>query len=200
MRGQAHTLEGVVAGILLLTSLVFALQVTAVTPLSASTASQHIENQHQTTADGVLATADDRGALKRAVLFWGDADGDGHRSFHDATHPPYYVDEPPNNAFGDILAGALGNRGLVYNVYVVYQDENGNWLRQRMVFRGAPSDNAVTASRSVPLFDDDVLYDENEEPTAAELGDPSTAFYAPDAAPESGVYNFVRVEVVVWRM
>ncbi len=67
MRAQAHTLEAIVSGMLLLASLVFALQMTAVTPLSASTSSQHIENQQQAIGHGVLASAVAEGALKPAV-------------------------------------------------------------------------------------------------------------------------------------
>lgn len=196
MRGQAHTLEAVVAGILLLTSLVFALQVTAVTPLSASTANQHIENQHQSSANGVLSVAADRGVLKDAVLYW-NATG---TTFHNADADPTYVNKPPTNGFGDILDSTFSDRGVTFNVYVAYQNNEGNILRQNMVFRGEPSDNAVTATRTVTLFDDDVLYDTNGNPTKDQLNDPNVDFYAPDAAPNSGVYNVVRMEVVVWRL
>lgn len=199
-RGQAHTLEAVVAGILLLSALVFALQVTAVTPLSASTASQHIENQHQSTAEGVLAVADDRGALERAILYWGNSDDDAEQEFHNADNGRIYVNSHPTNEFGELLHDAFGGRGITYNVYVSYELRRGDRVRQRMVYRGEPSDNAITASREVILFDDDVLYNSNEQPTTNKLGDSGTGFFAPDAASNSGVYNVVRVEVVVWRM
>lgn len=196
MRAQAHTLEAVVAGILLLTSLLFALQVTAVTPLSASTSNQHIENQHEATALDVLSVAAERGILKQAVLYWNDSE----TSFHDADNDPRYVNKLPPNRFGDVLASGFSGRGVAFNVYVAYQDASGNTFRQQMLFRGEPSDNAVSAGRTVTLFDDAVLYDADEFPTSKEISDPDVNFYAPDAAPTSGVYNHVRVEVVVWRM
>ena len=74
VRGQIYTLEAVIAAVLLVSSLVFALQVTAVTPLSASTSNQHIENQQRASASGVLTAAEEAGILQDAVLFWNDSD------------------------------------------------------------------------------------------------------------------------------
>lgn len=195
-RAQAHTLEGVIAGILLLSSLTFALQVTAVTPLSASTSSQHIENQQQSIAEGVLTVTAENGDLKDAVLFWNDTS----QQFHDASRG-FYVNGPPPNEFGETLSMAYGGRGIAYNVYVSYQTTTGNWVDQPMLYRGRPSDNAVSASRTVTLYESDCLVDENAEPTGNCLSDSNVAdnFYANDVS-GSGVFNVVRVEVVVWRM
>ena len=210
-RGQAHTLEGIVAAILLLSSLTFALQVTAVTPLSASTSSQHIENQMQSVADGVLAVSAEDDHLKDAVLFWGDEDNDDTFSFHEAPGT-YYVNGPPANEFGEALSMAYGGRAIAYNVYVSYQSGAGSWVTQRMVYRGRPSDNAISASRTVTLYDSDCMVGPNNETdTTRCLNDEDTSdgndwvesdFYAPDiSTPESqGLYNVVRVEVVAWRM
>lgn len=200
-RGQAHTLEAVVAALLLLAGLVFALQTTAVTPLSASTASQHIENQQQTQAEGVLAIAADQGTLKPAVLFWNEsADG-----FHNASRD-YYVNGGPPTRFGALLNRTFADRGIAFNVFVSYQRADGSRKRVRMVFAGAPSDNAVRATRVVALYDGDHLYDPSSTGKYA-VRDPATTvdttddFYAPDTTPGSGgLYNLVRVEVVVWRM
>lgn len=200
-RGQAHTLEGVVAAILLLSSLTFALQVTAVTPLSASTSSQHIENQMQSTSEGVLAVAAEDDHLKDAVLYWGDEDGDDVYTFHDASDV-YYENGAPENEFGETLSTAFGGRSIAYNVYVSYQSGTGSWITQRMVYRGRPSDNAVSASRTVTLYDSDCMLDSNNETTSRCLTPGSDArenFYAPDIS-GNGLYNVVRVEVVAWRM
>jgi hypothetical protein len=206
-RGQAHTLEGVVAAILLLSSLTFALQVTAVTPLSASTSSQHIENQMQSTAQGVLAVAAEDDYLKDAVLYWGDEDSDDIHTFHDASDT-YYQNGPPPNEFGETLSTAYGGRSIAYNVYVSYQSGTGSWITQRMVYRGRPSDNAVSASRTVTLYDSDCMLDSDNETTTRCLDDTDDSdgndwtrsdFYAPDIS-GNGLYNVVRVEVVAWRM
>lgn len=199
MRAQAHTLEGVVAGLLLISALAFAYQVTAVTPLSGSTSSQHIENQQRATAEGALQTATESGALRRAVLFWDGA----NKKFREADNGQHYTnkDDPPNQ-FLDLLTRAFEDRGVALNVHVVYVDSTDRRQRQRMVYRGEPSDNAVTATTTLTLYDDDVLYadsddDDIAEPTSDELE--SSSFYAPDAGSSSSVYNVVVVEVTVWR-
>lgn len=203
MRAQAHTLEAVAAAVLLMTSLVFALQVTAVTPLSASTASQHIENQQRATADGVLSVAAERDLLEPAVLFWNRS----RSTFHGSADRGYYVNEAPPNRFGELLEDAFNGTGATYNVYVIHLTGDD---RQRvpMVYRGVPSDNAVTASRTLVLYDTDQLYDDPDddgiaEPTGTTLtaanSGTTNPFYAGDVA-GSGVFNVVRVEVVVWRM
>jgi hypothetical protein len=190
-RGQAFTLEAITASLLLIGGLVFALQATAVTPLSASTSSQHIENQQQAVAEGVLTTALEDGSLRRAVLFWDSSNS----KFYGASER-YYVDDTPNNEFGDALDRAFGSRDIVANVYVYYQEGNRR-TRQWMIYRGEPSDNAVSASVALTLADDDVVHDSNGDPTGPRL-DSTPDFYASNAN-TGGVYNVVEVEVVVWR-
>lgn len=209
-RGQAYTLEAIIAALLLVSSLVFALQVTAVTPLSASTSNQHIENQQRSTAAGALAAADESGALKDAVLYWNESGetfwnpGDDY----DRMQRGAYTNEYPPNEFGAILERSFSGRGLAVNVDVRYQDGEHSWSSQRMVYRGSPSDNAVTATRTVTLYDDDTLTqpEDTDNPerqptvsTGEELDDIET-FYAGDESEQSGVYNVVQVEVTVWRM
>lgn len=205
MRGQAHTLEALVASLLLLAGVAFALQVTTVTPLSASTSSQHIENQQGATADGVLAAAAENGALKRAVLF---TDDEGN--FHGTGNDGYYTSGGPPNRFGAILNRAFESRGIVFNVYVNYQTADGLVKQKRMVYRGVPSDHASAASKKVTLVDDDVLHadpDPNDDyevakPTATALDSESSSLYrdAVNDGSDDGLYNVVEVEVVVWRM
>jgi len=194
-RGQAFSLEAITAGLLLIGGLVFALQATAVTPLSASTSSQHVEGQQQATAEGVLATGLDQGSLRVAVLNW---DADNNR-FYEAPNRPYFVNEAPANGFGTLLQRAFAQRGIVFNVYVSYED-GGNTVRQRMVYRGEPSDNAVSATTTLTLYDDERLYDADERPTGQSLSAlPEGSFYVPERSEGTGVYAVVRVEVLVWR-
>lgn len=210
MRGQAHAVEGIVAGLLLLASLVFALQVTTVTPLSASTSSQQLENQQESVAEGVLAAAAEAGALKPAVLYGSDlASGadDGRFSFHETEGDVYYQSKAPTNRFGGMLDRTLSTRGLAYNVYVYYRTAGSETTEKRMVYQGYPSDNAVAAQRTVTLYDDDVLYepdgdaedDDAARPTTTTLESAGDDFYAQDVADGSEVFNVVEVEVVVWR-
>jgi hypothetical protein len=160
-RGQGYTLEAIVASMLLLAGLVFALQSTAVTPLSASTSSQHIENQQQATATGALRLAAENDSLREAVLSWNSTAPDSTNwTFYGALGNESFLQRPAGNqtAFTRLLCRTYDSRGIVYNVRVSYQTESGDRLSQSLVYRGAPSDNAARASRAVTLYDDDPLY------------------------------------------
>ena len=191
MRGQAYTLEAVIASLLLVSSLVFALQVTAVTPLSASTSNQHIENQQRASASGVLTAAQEAGALKDAVLYWNDSDS--AERYYDAGQLGYYTNDYPPNKFGNITERAFDGRGLAVNVLIHYNESKEP---SRMVYRGAPSDNAVSASRTV------TIYNSSELAGTSTTVENATSF--DEVVPYDGtggtVYNVVRVEVTVWRM
>jgi len=189
-RGQALTLEAVTAAIVLLVSIGFALQMTAVTPLSASTSSQHLENQLQKTSEGLLASTAADGSLQAAVLDWNES----REEFTDADERVnYYRSGPPDNEFGETINATLGDRNIAYNVVVHYQTEDGARASQRLIRQGSPSDHAVSASRTIALDDTDEL------PDGTTL-ESSNSFYAPDADPDGPLYNVVRVEVIAWRI
>jgi len=198
MRGQAYTLEATVAGLLMLSSLIFALQMTAVTPLSASTSSQHIENQQQATGAGALAAAANQGALKPAVLYWNNTSENYHCT---STACPgsqdYYTSGPPGNRFGDILERSFNANGIAYNVYFRHQTPNGGTKEREYVYSGEPTDNAVRATHTVVLRDDDPLYDADGTPNETRLSDPNTY---PISDTSGNLYNTVQVEVVAWRI
>ncbi|MFB6155681.1 MAG: hypothetical protein ABEJ22_07270 [Haloferacaceae archaeon] len=217
MRGQAHTMEAILGGLVLLGGLLFALQVTAVTPLSASTSNQYIENQQSGIARGVLAVTSEEGGvgvespLKRAVLFWGDENSDGIREFHCSDGVEVYYTKPPSascpaspsvappNEFGVVLDRAFGP-GTAVNVQLFYRTPAGFTESQWMVYQGDPTDNAVQVTTLVTLHDDDVVYDSSENPTGMTVGSGAADFYAPDAFPSTGTYNVIEVEVTVWRI
>ena len=197
MRGQAYTLEAVIASLLLVSSLVFALQVTAVTPLSASTSNQHIENQQRASASGVLTAAQEAGVLKDAVLYWNDS-ADAEKYFnvtHDAEQLTYYTNSYPPNEFGNITERAFDGRGLAVNVLIHYNESKEP---SRMVYRGEPSDNAVSASRTVTIYNGSEL----AAPGTSTTVENATSFdkIVPYDGTGGTVYNVVRVEVTVWRM
>lgn len=193
-RAQAHTLEAFTASLLLIGAVLFALQVTAVTPLTASTSSQHIENQQLQIASGLLDSAVSNGSLEESVLYWNDSAGE----FYGVNDQEgvYTTGGPPEVAFGEMLNRTFRERGIAFNVNVWFVGRDGQPRRERMVNFGTPSDNAVSARRTVTLFDDDRLTspDSNAKVTDA------TSFFAPDMAPGHGLYNVLRVEVIVWRM
>jgi len=196
-RGQARALEAITAGMLLLASLVFALQVTAVTPLTGSTSSQHIENQQAKIAEGLLAAEAENGTVISTLLAWNES---GH--FAGAEPGGFHGGGPPT-AFGNVLDRTLRERNIAFNVKVYYVTQSGGRDSERLVDLGSPSDHASTASRSFTLYDDDVLHEINESAERAEPTDTTLengSYFAPDIDDDSRLYNVVEVEVVVWRM
>lgn len=194
MRAQAHTLEGIVAAMLVLSSVVIALQVTAVTPLTASTASQHIEMQEAASASGVLASARAEGIIRPTLLYWNATSA----RFHGSGENGYYTTGGPPTEFGDFLESTFGEDGYAFNVVAQYVTTDGSIRERRIVYMGHPSDSAAAASATVTLYDADRLLDASHNRTDEQLA--STPFFVDDVGPDSNVYAVVNVEVVVWRM
>mgnify|MGYP006875063198 FL=1 len=192
-RAQAHTLEAITASLILISSLVFALQVTAVTPLTGSTSSQHIENQQAAVAEGILASAAENGTLKPTLLHWNESEQNWHNATNDG-----YVQGPPPTAFGDTLQEMFLDRGVVFDLTVYYIDDSGDRQRESIVDLGEPSDHASTASRTVTLADDDPLRESDGSASNTTLSNAS--YLVADADPNQALYSVVEVELVVWRM
>lgn len=189
MRAQAHTLEGVAAALVVVMAVAFTLQATAVTPLTASTASQHIETQHERAAAGLLSTARADGSLSHTLRYWNASGG----TFWNASEEGYYVGSPPDTPFGDALAETFGERAVAYNVNVYYVGPDGERRLRRVVYTGEPSADAVAASRLVTLYDDQRVTNATGGPTLE-----NASYLGPDAP--GPLYAVVEVEVVVWRM
>lgn len=195
-RGQALSFEGISAAIILLAAVGFALQVTAVTPLSPSTSSQHVENQIQSTADGALDSAAQRGTLDESVLFWDDSDGRFHSASSGVAH---YQGRPPGDLpLSETLNRTFDDRNIAYNLFVSYHTENG-METQRLVEQGRPSDHAVSASQTLVVHESDRLV-KDDGSRGNRLGSPSTGFYAPNIDTDELMYNILHVEVVAWRI
>ncbi|ADQ67649.1 hypothetical protein C499_18004 [Halogeometricum borinquense DSM 11551] len=194
-RGQAHTLEAIAASILLLSSIAFALQVTAVTPLTGSTSNQRIEDHQSTLAEDVLASQSANETLKAGLLYWNESE----RNWHGAQWDGYHDGAPENISLGQALNDALLDRGVAYNLNVYFW-RNDQRIREQVVYLGEPSDHASVATWTVTLYDDDRLRDADGNLTATTLSDAEDAYFAPDIEPDGAVYNVVVVEVVTWRM
>lgn len=194
MRGQAHTLEGIVGAMLILSSVVIALQVTAVTPLTASTASQHIEMQEGASAAGILSAARSDNLIRPTLLHWNESGA----KFHGAGRDGYYTQGGPPTAFGALLNETFSEEGYAFNVVARYVTAEGSIREREVVDMGHPSDSAASASYSVTLYDSDRIRDASGTKTTKTLAE--TPFFADDAASNSQVYAVVDVEVVVWRM
>lgn len=195
-RGQGHALEAIAAAFLLVASVSFALQMTAVTPLSASTSSQHVENQLRFSGTGLLTSTAESGGLSEAVRYWNDSNA----RFHDAPDGGYFTNDPPNNPLGNALNRTFDTRNVAYNVYLVYERPNGETKRTRMIYRGEPTDHAIRASRTVTIMDRDPLIDADGSVNRTVSVSNADTYVLPDAAAGRPVRNVVRVEVVAWRI
>jgi hypothetical protein len=95
----------------------------------------------------------------------------------------------------------------VYNVVVEYRgvsNETANAgidsVSRNMVYRGVPSDNAIVATETVTIYDDDQMpnYDGGDGTVADAAEDPDYDFPVSDTAPGSPVFTVVEVRVIVW--
>jgi hypothetical protein len=195
-RAQAHTLEAFAAAILIVVGLTFALQATAVTPLSASTSNQHLENQQRAVATDLLETSAANGDLEAALLRWDPE----NESFTADGNPDHFTRGGPPNGFGEALDRTFGERRIAFNVRVAHGQRNGEVTT--MVNMGSPSDNAVTATRTVVLTDDaNLTMPGYEDSTLAGLSDGRAPgeFYAGDAG-DGAIYDRMEVRIVVWQL
>lgn len=179
------------AALLLVGAVIFALNATAVTPLTASTSNQHIENQQRLLANDVLASAEANDVLIESLVHWDQENG----SFVGATDQGFYVEGGPPTDFGELLNETFLDDRIAFNVYVRYHRVDDSSRTETMVSMGSPSDNAVSASRTATVFDDTRL---NAPDSSENLS--SADFYAPDADPNSTLYNVMEVRIVTWQM
>lgn len=195
-RAQAFTLEGFVAALLLLATVAFVINATAVTPVSSSTSSQYAQTQGSAMVEGVVDAGAANASLRPTLLYWNNSTGE----FHDVTVDGTYANcDALPTAFGSLLARTVYDQGWACNVNVHYLNATTDTREiKRVVFSGTPSDTAVRAVRTVTLYDDDTLYDASEVPTNTAVGN-QTTYFVTDTDPTSGLYAVVELEVVVWR-
>lgn len=190
MRGQAYTLEGVLAAIVVVTATVYGLSAVDTGPFQTGTEQRTAELD--TRAADLLSLAAETGALQNATRC-------------------YSVGAPTLNGnqtgssteFERMLNHTFDRQGDEYNLYLSYWDRDANDRETALVSQATnqnAADNpagAAVATETVTLTDD--------MPTR--IGDCSGTgpalsvvddYFAPDARPDSIVYNVVEVRLVVW--
>jgi hypothetical protein len=203
-RAQAYTLEGVFAAIIVLTSLVFGLQIVDIGPWASDTSEQ--TSALETRAEDVLTLTANDGNLSKIVRCYQV----GARSFQGST-----LDDDATQ-FERLLNQSLSNQSVSFNVYFRYQTENGEVASEAVSQETgdpqsliAPSDTAVVASRTVAVYDDEPVRIGGASGTAC--GDtfsnaPRTVkqwseqrpYFMSDVAPNSSLFNVVEVRIVAW--
>lgn len=203
-RGQAYTLEGVIGSLFLLTAILFALQSVIITPTTSGTVDANVRAELRAQADDVLVIASQNesfglGSLSR---YWHQSD----LTFFNATNPRvgYGSGELPGD-FGEMLNETFTSRSRLYNIELRYPaKEAGKTLSTTVAYQGQPSKNAVTASYTVTLYDNQTLTSPTAS-SAVELWqydtdptDNDDGYYPiPNAVP-GPVYNVVEVRLTVW--
>jgi len=197
-RAQAYTLEGLAAAILVLSAFLFALQAIVVTPMTPGTVDRESRAELDAQVRDVLHAAHANRTLTREVLRWNTSDGTFYSDDHEVTSRYGHGSRTPEGEFGALLNQTFDQRGFTYNVYVEYRSASNPTTSEEVVYinRGEPTDNAVSASVSIALFDDMRL----TSPANTTLGATgnTTAFYADDIDSSGPLYNVVVVRVVVW--
>ncbi len=202
-RSQAFTLEGLIGSIVVLSAVVFALQAVVITPTTGGSVNPEVRTQLQTEASDILITVgqNETFGLQQYVLYWSQ---DSQRYAGSVNQRIGYGSSPPPGSLGDMLSTTFSERGQDYNVIFKYRTNDSNRTGTvPFAYRGEPSDDAVTTSYRVTLYDNMTLtspnatdveiwrYDTNQ--TNNERG-----YYPIPNAIDGPVYNVVEVRLTVW--
>lgn len=220
-RGQAYTLEGVIAAIILASALLYGLQAVDVAPYTSDDRSdQRLDTLRTQVADS-LALAADTGSLERAIT-----------CINTSTQRPHErIGQPPNEQsggnltdLGSILNGTLGGGDRRYIVRFDYWNTSSppdGALNYTYVHPNDPGElqftrEPVTVTRQVTLYDStpvrvpddagtpDTYSDDFCRPlddTLGEWADDNPDFYLPEAYASDAnrdPYGVVMVRVIAW--
>lgn len=199
-RGQAFTLESLVAALLVLTALLFALQAVVITPNSAGSLDRDTQAELIQESSDNLVTAENDGELSRMVRFW---DTDNGTFADDPVDPDgnydddngYRHDLLPVQDLGESLNHTV-RAGNQYNVILAYQTASGDRETQRLVYQGTPGQEVVTTSYAVTLTDDQLVTGPYEGDQT--LDDASDSGDMPIEDLPGPIYNVVEVRLVLW--
>ncbi|MFW5950006.1 MAG: DUF7288 family protein [archaeon] len=204
-RGQLYTLEGLVAGLLVVLALLFVLQATSVTPQSVGGGSEEGIDQQRSQVDSALQSIGDS-QLKQTVLYWDPGAEQFHCTPGDLEFYPGHADTSscsppiedavPPTVFGEALEHAIDD-GENYNVDLAFRTDTGI-QRQRLVYQGEPGSGSIQVTRSISIFEDDEFRDVNGERSGTNVSERESRFYAPNTHPSMHLYTVVHVEVVAW--
>ncbi|ELZ14540.1 hypothetical protein C477_20414 [Haloterrigena salina JCM 13891] len=205
-RGQAYTLEGFVSAMIVLMAVLFALQSVVITPTTGGLADRTSKAQLEQEAQDALViaangtAANESMTLSEMVRYWNEGgDGEFHNADPEAGEGAYNTSNDSEfyqqTVLGQILRERFTERGLSYNVELIYQNESNEHESRYFVDQGKSA--AVTASYTVPLYDSDNLTAPGYRDR--ELSE-STNYPIPEAGSADGseLYNVVEVRVSVW--
>lgn len=210
-RGQAYTLEGVIAAIILASALLYGLQAVDVAPYTSDDRSDRRLDSLRTQVSDALAVAADNGTLKRAVTCINATTGDPHTLIG---QPPNVVTGGNVAGLGAIMNGTVGDRDRQYIVLFDYWNASETRMDARMVYPNVTSPRVsftrepVTVTRRVPVFNTtDVLEPASGvgcQPTGRtfeeRMADGDDLWLSRDTrrVMDSELHNVVTVRVIAW--
>ena len=186
--GQIFTLEAAISLIIISLIVLYVLFAVPLTPLTSSAANVMVENKLEFLAIDVLNVAcykspgEDYSPMKQALLYW-----DGETMYGSI------YDYPWSYNLKVLLDSTFGKEGIAYNIdigYYTYDAQNDTVIYNtaKFVWNGYPSDNAVTVTKTIVLYDSD----------PANQG-VKVLTYNIDGN-ETNFYNVIEVRLTVWRM
>ncbi|MBU4139532.1 MAG: hypothetical protein KJ729_06295 [Euryarchaeota archaeon] len=193
-KAQLHTLEGVAAASIMLIVIIYAIDATSMTPLTASTSNVHVEAELQSMGRDIFNILDYaepgyRSKLKSDIVAW-------------TWNPKEYIwsgsnytEKGTTNVTGnltnitELFNATLIRQGTAHNLDFIFlypdPDNKTYPVKIKVIFNGDPSNNAVIVSRKIVLQDSDNV---NTDSTIKDI-DPSSNFY-----------NIVDIKLTLWRM
>jgi|GEM_PF-852684 len=209
-RGQAYTLEGLIAAIILASAVLYGLQAVDVAPYTADDRSDRRLEVLRTQVSDALAVAADNGTLRRAVTCIDPSTGDPHPRLG---QPPNAVSGGDETALGSILNATVGGTERQYIVLFDYWSPDASPPRQltKVVYSRSGSmqltftREPVTVTHQVPVFNSTTIRTNacNPEPSGQTVEGRATSddLYLPYSTPASSdreLYAVVTVRVIAW--
>lgn len=189
-RGQVFTLAAVIAALILMAGLLYAMSITPASGERETIDDLNKEQDHDLVAD-FLNVGMETGKISEAVLYWDRSEGD----WVSAPSSGYYARTPSAHPLHAPLERLFVDEGVAFNIAVEYQTPSGDTDLQRMVYQGTPGPGAVYATSTIVLYDDDNLHGPDDSHTLEN----TPSYFAEDANPNSNRYNTIRVRIIAWR-
>ncbi|ELY85147.1 DUF7288 family protein [Natrialba taiwanensis] len=200
-RGQAYTLEGFIGAMVVLLAVLFALQSVVITPSSGGLADRSVQSQVQQEAQDALVVADHDENVSALLRHW-DEDG-GFAGTNGSVAPgedheyETFTQNDLENAsvLGLILNQRFAAQGWNYNLEFHYLDKGNDMTHKTAVYQGSPSADAITASYTVTLYNDQYIKPDGKQ---IEDYDDANQTIPPAKGVEDPIYNVVEVRLIVW--
>ncbi len=192
-RGQAHTLEALIATTVLITAVLFALNAVVVTPTASGTVDPDTQSDLRGQFEDALAAAEDTGALTHLVLYVDNSTG---RFAGDWTRRSGYHHWPEARftRLNRTLDAIATEEGLRYNLAIRWEDSRSESHHRWLAYDGSPGDEAVIATETIVLTDDMRL----RAPSGDRPRLDRTPQHPVEDVSDGPVYNVVEVRVVAW--